>query len=35
MLLTSAFREDPQILAYTNGDERKIRLIAKLAFETA
>ena len=33
-LICSAFKQDPQLLAYTNGDLAKMRLIACLAFET-
>ncbi len=33
-LICSAFIQDPQLLAYTNGDAAKMRLIAHLTFET-
>lgn len=33
-LICTAFRDDPQFLAYTDGHPAKIRLIARLIFET-
>ena len=33
-LICYAFKDDPQLLAYTNGEPAKMRLIARLAFET-